>query len=153
MPFNASTGQVTGAEISVVQGLGIEPLSGLAHYAVSRDGTLFYWDGAGDRSSNHLMWVARDGKAQPVGAPGHDYWDPRVSPDGKHVAALIREGGNDIWHYEIARDTLTRVTFDADEDETPAWSPDGKWLAYSSSRNGKRLVFRRLADGSGPEQE
>ena len=32
----------------------------------------------------------------------------------------------EIWSYDPVRSTLTRVTFDPGEDETPAWSNDGK---------------------------
>src|SRR6266705_1713561 len=31
----------------------------------------------------------------------------------------------------------------------PAWSPDGRWLAFASSRSGKRDVWRVALDGSG----
>src|SRR5947208_13875532 len=31
----------------------------------------------------------------------------------------------------------------------PAWSPDGGWLAFASSRSGKRDVWRVALDGSG----
>src|SRR2546430_15527431 len=31
----------------------------------------------------------------------------------------------------------------------PAWSPDGRWLPFASSRSGKRDVWRVALDGSG----
>jgi hypothetical protein len=63
------------------------------------------------------------------------------------------DGGNDIWICDVARGTLTRVTFDPGEDETPVWSPDGTRLAWVTQRSDKpRQVMRRRADGSGEEE-
>jgi len=46
-----------------------------------------------------------------------------------------------------------RLTFDAGEDETPVWSPDGRSIAYSSTREGLgRAIYRKAADGSGKEE-
>ena len=152
LPFSASKMQVTGPEAVVIHGVGVDDSVRKAFYDVSRDGTLFYSAGFAESGHNNLVWVDRSGKVQPVGTPEHDYWDPRVSPDGKHIAALIREGDAEIWNYGTERGTLTRVTFDPDEDETPIWSPDGQWLTYSSARKARRYIFRRRADGTGPEE-
>ncbi len=153
LPFDLRAMKATGAALPVADGIGIRALNGQTFFDVTRDGTLFYWSGEVDRAQNSLVWVDRAGKAQSLGAPPHDYWDTRASPDGKRIAALIREGDSEIWIYESGRGVLTRMTFDPAEDETPAWSPDGKWLVYTSSRKSvERLVFRRRSDGSGPEE-
>jgi Tol biopolymer transport system component len=55
---------------------------------------------------------------------------------------------------DLMRGTSTRLTFESAEDETPAWSPDGEWIAYSSDRPGQpRTIFRKRADGSGAEEK
>jgi Tol biopolymer transport system component len=33
------------------------------------------------------------------------------------------------------------------------WSPDGKWIAYTSNRNGRFQLFRKPSDGGGAEEE
>jgi eukaryotic-like serine/threonine-protein kinase len=82
------------------------------------------------------------------------YSDPRISPDGRRLALHLEDQEDDVWTLEIARDSLTRQTFDPAEDETPVFSPDGQWLAYSGfARGGKdRCIFRRRVDGSGGEE-
>ena len=45
---------------------------------------------------------------------------------------------------------MIRVTTHWADDRYPAWSPDGRWLAFSSNRDGPWEVYVTLADGSGP---
>jgi Tol biopolymer transport system component len=81
------------------------------------------------------------------------FLDPRVSPDGSRIAVQGADGDNDVWLWDISRGSLARLTLDPGEDETPVWSPDGRWLAWVTQRSGRpRQVMRRRADGSGDEE-
>ena len=101
---------------------------------------------------NRLVVVARDGTARPIELPEHTFSDPRVSPEGTHVVVHGFETGRDNWVADLRRGTLMRLTFDSGEDETPIWTPDGRWIVYTSTRRDLvRAVFRKAADGSGPE--
>jgi Tol biopolymer transport system component len=75
--------------------------------------------------------------------------DPRLSPDGRRVAIQV---GADLWTFDSARGTHTRLTFEPGENETPEWAPDGAWIAYAASEAGKPTVVRRRADGAGPPE-
>jgi Tol biopolymer transport system component len=99
-----------------------------------------------------LLWVDRKGRTEHIPAPPHMFLDPRVSPDGARIAVQGAEGDNDVWIVDLARGSLSRVSFDPGEDETPVWSADGTWLAWATQRSGRpRQVLRRRADGSGDE--
>jgi dipeptidyl aminopeptidase/acylaminoacyl peptidase len=81
---------------------------------------------------------------------------PRVSPDGARVA------------YVVTRADLTRSVYvpevrvvraDGSDDRlfahpasTPRWSPDGKWLAFLSDREGRNAIYVIGADGGEPEK-
>ena len=77
------------------------------------------------------------------------YFDPRWSPDSKHVAF----NGNQLhlWDIEVATGKLTKVdtdySYDLDRDFT--WSPDSKWIAFVKSLpNGLHAVsIYSLSDG------
>jgi Tol biopolymer transport system component len=59
---------------------------------------------------------------------------------------------NDIWVMDLARNVRTRLTFGPVSNTFPVWSPDGKWIAYSSDRNGHANIYRKPSDGSGVEE-
>jgi serine/threonine-protein kinase len=79
------------------------------------------------------------------------YQNPRISPDGQQVAFQITAALIDIWIYNVARGSLTRLTSEGTS-MNPVWSPDGKYITYQAIRKGTRNLFRKPADGTGPEE-
>ena len=63
--------------------------------------------------------------------------------------AVLHEGNWDVWTYDIERGVATRLTFGDSYDADPVWSPDGRWIAFSSERDGMVSVYRKRSDGSG----
>jgi tricorn protease len=54
---------------------------------------------------------------------------------------------------ELDRGVMTRLTSDPARDQNPVWSPDGKWIAFSSNREGGVLqIYRKKASGAGQEE-
>jgi Tol biopolymer transport system component len=131
---------------------------GIAWFDVSPGGTLvFVLDRAGDFSASFgsgsapFVRMGRDGRTTPLaGEMASSGGDPRLSPDGR---LLVMDHLEDVWVGALERGTLTRISSAPGEDETGAWSPDGRWIAWAGSREGeKRSLFRRRSDGSGPEE-
>ena len=147
VPFDPQRLEVKGTPVPVVQDVVQSPAAPApAQYSVSATGSLIYVPGNVQVSQSKLVWVSRNGAEQPLPAPERDYGDPRVSPDGRRVAL---DSGNQIWIYDLARDTLTRFTFEGDTNVSPAWTPDGKRIAFTSSRGGNLNLYWQMADGSG----
>jgi serine/threonine-protein kinase len=146
VPFDAQRGEVIGQPVPVVPGILQDP-QGIAHYSVSRTGTLAYLPGTAAAIQRKLVWVTRNGSEQPLAAPALAYGYPRIAPDGQRIAVEL---DNQIWLYDEARDTLTRFTFEGTANQSPVWSPDGKRIAFRSNRAapGNNLYWQ-LADGSG----
>ncbi len=125
--------------------------NGAAEYALSRNGALVYMpgDSGGAGGERSLVWVDRSGRETPIKAPTRAYQYPRLSPDGSKVAVSIDDQQNDIWVFDLARETLTPLTFDAGTDLLPAWFPDGRRILFSSARAGALNLFWQQADGTG----
>ncbi len=148
-PFDADRLQLTGEAVPIVEGVAFNPFGSVAVFSASENGVLAYRAGGGTVPLN-LVWVNRDGTEQPLAAPPHNYTFPRISPDGKRVAAGIEEGEGQIWLYDISRDALSRLTFEGSSNVDPVWTPDGKRIAYKGKAN---RLFWQLADGGGSAEE
>jgi len=98
----------------------------------------------------------RQGKVlSKVGEPGR-YRDPVLSPDGTRVAVtriVPRTGNEDIWTFDVASGKGTPVTNDTSPEGTPIWSPDGRQVAYRSTRGDFDSIYRKAWDGTGNEEQ
>ncbi|MBK9765705.1 MAG: PD40 domain-containing protein [Chloracidobacterium sp.] len=83
---------------------------------------------------------------------------PRVSPDGNHVVYTVSnevmtadksEYVTQIWLATSDGKENTQLTFADKSSTNPKWSPDGKWIAFTSTRkdNKNNLFFLRANGG------
>jgi Tol biopolymer transport system component/predicted Ser/Thr protein kinase len=151
--LDSARGAAVGSPVPVVQGVMMDTLSGRAQYALSTNGTLVYVPGGEENVQRSLIWVDRRGSAQPLSVAPRGFERPRISPDGQQVALTIREGDADVWVFALERGTLTRLTHEIGEDESPVWNPDGRRVTYSSTRGQSRVTLSKAADGSGAEEQ
>jgi serine/threonine-protein kinase len=154
LPFNLNRVEVTGGPVPVLEGALRPPQpaqqTGTAHYDLSATGTLVHATGAPGLVPNRtLVWVDRTGREEALGAPPRSYLAPRISPDGLQVALDLRDQENDVWIWSVARQTLTRLTFDPGLDRYPVWTPDGRRIVFSSQRGPPGSLFWQAADGTG----
>jgi eukaryotic-like serine/threonine-protein kinase len=150
VPFDLRRMEITGTPVPMVEGVMQSFSAGMAQYSISENGSLAYLTGGVQGGQNTLVWVDRKGAEQPLPAPPHSYRSPRVSPDGKRVAVALDELGGHAWIYDLARDTLTRLTFEAGGTINIAWTRDGMRLAFNSGAPAS--LFWQAADGSGKSE-
>jgi dipeptidyl aminopeptidase/acylaminoacyl peptidase len=86
--------------------------------------------------------------------------DPQLSPDGAWIAYTVSttdlqkdSTDTDIWMVSWDGQTHLRVTSSPQSESSPQWSPDGRYLSFTSSRQGSRGGQLWLLDRRGGEAQ
>lgn len=77
------------------------------------------------------------------------YTQPVFSPDGSRIAVIM---GGDVWVFDIAKGTGTRITSTPEGENAPVWLRDGTQIAYRATRGNVTAVFRNTTTGTPSEQ-
>lgn len=91
-------------------------------------------DGTGQRQLTHEPWADRP------------TWSP--APFNEIAYAAKTGAGFDIKVYDFAKGAATKITDGIGTNESPAFSPNGRHVAFVSTRNGKAQIFTVDRDGN-----
>ena len=139
-----------GGPVSVVEGVDETNVSGAGQFAIADNGTLVYVPGSSLGGQRTLVWVDWQGHEEPIPAKPRAYKYPRLSPDGKQIVVDSVDEENDIWVWDLARESLSRLTFGPAVDSYPVWTRDGRQIVYETSDSDRSgAILRRAADGTG----
>ncbi|GAB3571837.1 S41 family peptidase [Spirosoma luteolum] len=88
------------------------------------------------------LWagLAPTGRAQAPApaAPRYAFAEPALSPDGREIAFV---SGGDIWSVPTAGGEARLLVSHADNESRPLYSPDGRYLAFGSTRSGNGDIY------------
>ena len=107
--FDASTLEVTGAPVRVLEGISTWPTMGPGEFGLSRDGSLFYVPGVPMGITHRVVWVDQAGTATPFLEGTRAYAQVRLSPDGRTLALATNDANMSLWMYDLDRGTLSRL--------------------------------------------
>ena len=110
-------------------------VAGLRSLAAATNGLLVYRPDT--RGATRLVEVDRSGVELRTIAAEKDTWyyAPRLSPDGRRLAASHYEPGaanGDLWLHELGRGVEARLALPVGDNIVPAWSPEGREIVYLS---------------------
>jgi serine/threonine-protein kinase len=149
VPFDLGALEVRGAPAVVLNQVAYSSNHGVAEFEASQTGTLVYRRGGTQDGLVTVQWLESDGKTRALLPKPGNYGRPSFSPDGRRLAIEVNDGSSeDIWVYDLERDTMTPRTFDGKANQGPIWSPDGRYIVYGSLSG---LSWTR-ADGAGKPQ-
>ncbi|GMR13063.1 MAG: hypothetical protein BMS9Abin29_1262 [Gemmatimonadota bacterium] len=156
-PFDLETLEV-GPATPLLEGVSTR-VWGHPEFAISDAGHLIYHTGgqANSGSDEVISIIDRGGNVTQL-APSRltgDFEAVDVSPDGRYLAIMMQTGrsNGDLWIYDQAQESFSRLTSTTEREDLPVWSPDGRFLYYvivqGTARNS---VFRIPTDASGPAE-
>jgi WD40 repeat protein/predicted Ser/Thr protein kinase len=158
-PFDLDSLRVSGEPALVAEQIGaVENMSWHRfEFTASDTGMLAYRSLAPD---SRFTWFDRSGRDLGSISEPDRILDFDLSPDGARVSfeKLDPDGRvADLWILDAdsrigPRSRITsRLTFDQKSNLGPRWSPDGKWIAFTSYRSGHAQIFQRLAEDPAKE--
>ena len=145
-PFDLARLRITGEAVPIASDVGLFSVSRYGQFSVAPNGLIVYQTGGVGRSA--LTWLDRSGKPLGVIDDANFYQDVAISPDGKSVAATRLDPKTlhiALWITDLTRGITSRFTQEGEDIEPPAWSPDGKRIAYSTAAG----VYVRDTAGAG----
>ena len=151
IPFDLDTLETYGSAAAVVEQVAHQPLTNIAQFDASRNGTFVYRRSSSDHEiPNTIHWMDASGRTTPLLTKPSLYFSPRLSPDSKRLLLIVEAGTQqDAWVYETDRDTMTRLTFGGVMYSSPSWSPDGRYVVFGLRGQG---IFWTRSDGGGQPQ-
>ena len=145
--FDLQRRAVIGGAVPLVEGVSRAGISGAANAAVSRTGTLVYWEGENEFPRS-LVWVDRAGHEEIIPASPRPYYTPRLSPDETRLIVYANDADRDLWVWNFARANFARLTSTPSTELSGTWlPPNGTRVVFNSDIEGTRALYWRKADG------
>jgi eukaryotic-like serine/threonine-protein kinase len=150
-PFDANKVALTGDPVPVAEHVAENGATSEAMFSVSQNGVLAYQPGQNAAVGWNLVMYDRSGKKVSDIGTNLFLW-PSLSPDATKVAVGVTDihfGTPDLWAYDLARGTRTRLTFEPGREGNAVWMPDGQSVIFGSDQTGLTHVYRKSINGTG----
>jgi serine/threonine-protein kinase len=148
VPFDPVGLKAHGRPAALVEGVSNDTAFGFARFALSTSGMLLYRKGRTE-GFRTIHWLDSSGRLEAFALEPAMYQFPRISPDGSRLIWMMNEGPTaDLWMYDWRRRSKTKLTDGKDVYAYPVWSPDGRYVVFSSSKG----MYWTRADGAGKPQ-
>jgi serine/threonine-protein kinase len=146
VPFDPERLEIAGTPTPLVENVAVGA-NLLVDFAVG-GGTLFYREG-GRVPPGVPIWISSDGTEETLDPSlSGVFRSPAISPDGRRIAFSYAgrvDDPRDIWIYDLAQRTFSRLTFEGINDD-PFWSADGTEVGFSSNRAGLYALYAQTLD-------
>ncbi len=119
-----------------------------------RRATLAYYAAASTDTT--ATWYDISGR--PLGTldlPAGHYDKCSISPDGQRAVCVqsVSPSESSLWLADLNRGTAVPITNTPGRNDSPAWSPDGRHIAFASDREGPQHIFMKSIDQTTPDRQ
>jgi len=107
------------------------------------------------RRGNYALWTTSISGETPVRVPmvSENATDPAFSRDGRKMAYAQFFEDTNIWRFDLeGREQPRKIVASTQYDSSPQYSPDGKRIAFRSSRSGSSEIWICDYEGRSPTQ-
>jgi Tol biopolymer transport system component len=122
--------------------------------SVSTTGALAYFAAASNDTT--ATWYDTSGLALgTVDLPAGHYDNCRISPDGQRAVCVrsVSPSESALWLVDLSRGTAAPLTNTPGRSDSPAWSPDGRRIAFAADREGPQHIFIKEIDQTTPDRQ
>jgi Tol biopolymer transport system component len=140
--FDAGKAKLTGNPVSLIPGLETWAFRYLGNFSISSSKDLLVYQPYTASTTRAVWFDPRSGNVSPVLDAGQ-YRQVEVSPDGHRLLVERGERDNpffDLWLYDLANQSWTRVTSRPEVYYDFVWSPDGTRIGYNGSRDSSAQI-------------
>ena len=146
-PFTPARRPTSASPVQLATGVSLAG-NGIAQFALASNGTVAYVA----EEPRSLVFTDRSGAFRLATPERRNYHAPEFSPNGRRLSLdFTGSDGRDVWLLSVAQGTLSRATFDRDGHDA-TWTPDGRYLSYTSLRSGVFGLYRVRAGGAEPAE-
>jgi Tol biopolymer transport system component len=153
-PFDAAKLALSGEPLPITpEPIYYEPPFRYADLSVVSDQWLLYRSGG--NPNTQLTWLDRNGRQLAAVCDPGQYRSMQLSPSGRQVMLDRNDPQvetSDIWKFDLAQQTGTRLTSNPGVDTYPIWSPDESRIVFVSNRDGVWGIYEKSANGDDNEQ-
>ena len=112
-----------------------------------------------NRSGNNALWriPSGGGSAKIVAGTGEGAQYIDIAKEGNELAYIHRTFNTNIWHLDLSKSNSvlkspTKLITSTQLQIEPQYSPDGRYIVFTSNRSGNTEIWRCNSDGTNPVQ-
>ena len=153
--FDLKSGTIRGAPVPVLDDVATAPMTGAAWYDVTRQGLLVYTTGGRVTQVGTFSWEGPGRATRVLEHLDADAFGSviRLSRDFKRAVVQVGGANDKLWLIDLEQMNATRLTSGGGNDNSGVVSPDGRWVLFTSDREGGGYRFYRVPLGGGGSME